>query len=1261
MSAPPPRAARPAWARWLRVLSALLGAGLLALLLAAWGLWWWSAREGSLATALAWGGRVGLQAQDISGSLRRGGRIGQLRWQHSEGGMRVLVQQAQMRWDLAALLRGAWQGERRIHLQTLQAELLRLEPPPSAGPGRPPESLQLPLELWIDHLALQRLQWAGPTALELQDLDSAYRFTQDLHHLDLRQARYAQGSYQGQARLQASGALRLEAELRGQLQSALPGSAQQLSLNLQARLSGPLQQLQLQASLKGAGQTGQGSQAQLQARLAPWQDPPLPEAQARFQQLDLAALWPQAPRTLLSGEASMQPAGQRWLFQTRLANGASGPWNQGRLPVDQLFAQGQWHGGQLLIEQVQARLGAGRAQGRGSWMAAGAPEAGWQVEAQVEGLNAALIDSRWPAHALQGRVRAEQALRGAQALRFEAQLRGPPGAQPWQLLEGQAQGRWQGGQLSLDHLLLRSPDAQLQGSGQFRPDQRSGQGQARLSAPGLQAELRAAWPLRAGAGALELKVSQAQDALRWLRSLPPLPQALAHTLSGLRAQGQAELRLTWDQGLEDAQAHARLDLPVVEAPGLEGGRDWRASAQGRLTQMQLQAQGRLERGSSRWSASLRGEAALPGQALAQALSSGAQALQARIALSQLALQLQDPKLGAWQLENARPVLLQAQLRAIRAEPGELRLQAPRADAPALLAWQELSWQDGELRTSGRLRGLPLAWADRVAGPWLTRAGMAGDLMFDGRWELQLGQSLRAQAELQRSSGDLSLHAETGQGLATRMAAGVREARLSLSAEDQTVALGWRWDSERAGQSEGQLRTRLARSPQGWSWPAEAALSGQLQASLPRLGVWSALAPPGWRLRGSLQTRLTVAGTRAEPLLSGPLTADDLALRSVVDGIELGRGRLRSELQGQTLSIQEFSLQGPGAEGGSLLASGQASWRQGEPPMSLQASLSRLRVSVREDRQLTLSGQLQASLQGLPTQRPAQVTGVLRVDRARIRLPDEDRPQLGADVRVRRSGQPATPAATAVGSADRSDRPAALKLAVRLELGEDVAVEGKGLNARLRGALAVSADSFSAPPRLVGSITTASGEYRAYGQRLEIERGLLRFTGPADNPALDILAVRPNLAQKVGVQVTGTALLPRVRLYAEPELPEAEKLAWLVLGRSGAAGGAEAAVLQQAALALLGQRSPVNRAGLAASLGLDELSLRGAGQSEGGATGGAIAFGKRLSNNAYAIYESSLSGALGTLYLFYELSQRLTVRAQAGAQTAIDLIFTVPYD
>ena len=44
-----------------------------------------------------------------------------------------------------------------------------------------------------------------------------------------------------------------------------------------------------------------------------------------------------------------------------------------------------------------------------------------------------------------------------------------------------------------------------------------------------------------------------------------------------------------------------------------------------------------------------------------------------------------------------------------------------------------------------------------------------------------------------------------------------------------------------------------------------------------------------------------------------------------------------------------------------------------------------------------------------------------------------------------------------------------------------------------------------------------------------------------------------------------------------------------------------------------------------------------------------------------MYKRQLSGALGTLYVFYDLSRRFTLRGESGEDNAIDLIFTLPYD
>lgn len=426
-----------------------------------------------------------------------------------------------------------------------------------------------------------------------------------------------------------------------------------------------------------------------------------------------------------------------------------------------------------------------------------------------------------------------------------------------------------------------------------------------------------------------------------------------------------------------------------------------------------------------------------------------------------------------------------------------------------------------------------------------------------------------------------------------------------------------------------------------------------------------LAPPGWRLRGSLAANIAISGKRSAPQLAGTLQADDLALRSVVDGIEFSNGTLRATLDGTRMRISEFTLQGAGGQGagGLLRAQGEAGWVEGKPQVRLDAKLERLRASLRTDRQLTVSGDIQASLLG----KAASLTGKLVIDQARILLPDENTPQLGDDVIVRSSSGAASgkkgPAEANAPTATQAEKDGrALDLAVQIDLGQDFRIQGKGLDTRVQGTLALSGESFR-NARLNGTVRTVGGQYRAYGQRLDVEQGQLRFTGPIDNPTLDILAIRPNLTQRVGVQITGTALLPRVRLYAQPELSDAEKLSWLVVGRASASGGAEAALLQQAAIALLGSKAGGGMSGgLAASLGLDELSFRGAASNtDGSAAQGAVTLGKRFSRNFYAAYERSLSGALGTLFVFYDLSQRFTVRGQAGDQSAVDLIFTLQFD
>ncbi len=53
--------------------------------------------------------------------------------------------------------------------------------------------------------------------------------------------------------------------------------------------------------------------------------------------------------------------------------------------------------------------------------------------------------------------------------------------------------------------------------------------------------------------------------------------------------------------------------------------------------------------------------------------------------------------------------------------------------------------------------------------------------------------------------------------------------------------------------------------------------------------------------------------------------------------------------------------------------------------------------------------------------------------------------------------------------------------------------------------------------------------------------------------------------------------------------------------------------------------------------------------------------RTVSQNFYVAYEYGLAGTLGTFAIFYDLSDRFTLRARTGEKSAIDLIFKYSYD
>lgn len=699
------------------------------------------------------------------------------------------------------------------------------------------------------------------------------------------------------------------------------------------------------------------------------------------------------------------------------------------------------------------------------------------------------------------------------------------------------------------------------------------------------------------------------------------------------------------------QAGTTLDAPVdaeIDAAGLLVGSaridsaQLRAQGSGRAHRLELQARSNAR--PPAWVDALQpppGDAKAPTQARLQA--QGGFVAGTVGAVGGWRGTLQQLEAGSIGSEAPWLRLRDVALEVAGLDSGAMQLQLPPGRAELLgaaLRWERVAWaaaRDGmPMRLDAKAELEPLAVA-----PLLRRLhpdfGWGGDLRLRGQLEWRSAPSLAADIVIERERGDLTVTDETGvQSL------GLTDLRLGLNVADGV----WSFTQGLAGSTVGiAAGAFVARTTPQAPWPdADTPVSGVLELQVGNLGTWSPWVPAGWRLGGALRISAGIGGRFGAPEYTGAVQGSQLSVRNFLQGVNVTDGEIRAELRGETARIETFTAR---AGAGSVKLSGDA--RFGSAPVArLALEAQRFQLLGRVDRRIVVSG---SSTLQIDRERLA-LAGRFGVDEGLIDFTRSDAPGLSDDVVVERR--------PAAGDAPGEPRPTApatrlpqVDMDLRVDLGEQLRVRGRGLDTGLRGELRLTAPG----GRLAvnGTVNAVGGTYAAYGQKLEIDRGLLVFNGPAENPRLDIEATRPNLDVRVGVAVTGTAVNPRVRLFSEPEMSDLDKLSWLVLGRaSDGLGRTDTALLQRAALALLTGDSKGPTDALTQAIGLDEVSLR---QNDGEVRETVISLGKQLSRRWYVGYERSLNATAGTWQLIYRIAQRFTLRAQSGEDSSLDVIWT----
>ncbi len=743
-----------------------------------------------------------------------------------------------------------------------------------------------------------------------------------------------------------------------------------------------------------------------------------------------------------------------------------------------------------------------------------------------------------------------------------------------------------------------------------------------------EAQFDGRWPQLASSGRIGLKDARAADvhlasaAVRWTASTAPqAPFELLAEIDqlGRDVQRLDSLRLTV-QGTAAAHRIALDAASPVRPPkwldllhGAETGAG-QATESATGTLAELRAQGTLQFDTG-WQQPLRWRGRL-------------QQLEAR----RRGGSLKSPWLQVSETD------IDAQFDPLSGTP-RVTVSPGRIEGPNLaLRWSQLRWQGG----SAPLLDVQAEFEPFSVAPLLARLqpdfGWSGDLVLAGHVNVHSAPRFVAEIEFGRRGGDLKVTDEVG-----TQALELTDLRLALDAHDGI----WNFTQALAGKTLGAMAAAATvRTDARAFWPPpDAPLQGVAEVRVANLATWGAWVPTGWRLRGALHASASFGGPFGAPEYTGQIDGSGLGARNLVEGVDLRDGELEITLTGETAQIVKLRAH---AGDGSVQVTGGAVFGA-SPEARLHVVAERMLLLGRVDRRVVTSGE--AALKFDP--QSLQLDGHFTVDQGLIDFSRGNAPRLGDDVQVQRE----PPSAGVEPAAMRAGPTREVKMNLVLNLGPALRVRGRGLDTRLQGELLLTAPNGRLA--ITGTVNAVQGTYAAYGQRLVIERGVVVFSGAVNNPRLDILALRPNLDIQVGVAVTGSVNAPRIRLFSEPDLPDNDKLSWLVLGRAPEGlAGSDTALLQAAAMALLAGEGDGPGSELARLNPLDRLSMR---QTEGTVRDTILSVGKQVSQRWYIGYERSLSQTAGNWQLIYRLAQRFTVRLQAGIDNSIDLIWSWRWD
>ncbi|KZQ78351.1 translocation and assembly module TamB [Klebsiella aerogenes] len=458
--------------------------------------------------------------------------------------------------------------------------------------------------------------------------------------------------------------------------------------------------------------------------------------------------------------------------------------------------------------------------------------------------------------------------------------------------------------------------------------------------------------------------------------------------------------------------------------------------------------------------------------------------------------------------------------------------------------------------------------------------------------------------------------------------------LNLSADlhNNRAQLGWLIRLTNNGQLDGQVAVT---DPQG-----RRNLGGNVNISNFSLAMINPIFARGEKAEGKLNARLRLGGNLQSPQLFGQMQ---------LSGVDIDGNFMPFDMQPSQLAMNfngtRSTLQGTvNTKQGQIALSGNADWTQLDNwRAQIAAKGSRVRITVPPMVRLDVSPDV------VFTATPSlfNLDGRVDVPWARIVVNEVPESAVGVssdEVMLDKDLKPIKPQSAGI----------PINSNLTIHVGNNVRLDAFGLKARLTGDLKVAQDKQGLG--LNGQINIPEGRFHAYGQDLIVRKGELLFSGPPDQPLLNIEAIRNPEATEddviAGVRVTGSADQPKAEIFSDPAMSQQEALSYLLRGQGLGSEQSDSAAMTSMLIGMGVAQSGQVVGKIGETFGVSNLALdtQGVGDSSQVVVSGYVLPGLQVK------YGVGIFDSLATLTLRYRLMPKLYMEAVSGVDQALDLLY-----